>query len=145
MGRRNRREKRREARRSLPLQSLHNSFLAPTVRNIYSRIYEKTYPSSKSNTRFSDSLYSRPLFRDTRAPDSGTSRGRSGRTGGLTLHQLRNVLESQPVLNQRRTKTVCESRRERRELLFAFGYGGRIGQRTPRFTQTSKISCKKVK
>lgn len=39
-------------------------------------------------------------------------------------------------------KTVCESRKERKQVMFASGRAGRKGQRTPIWTKQSKLRCK---
>lgn len=37
---------------------------------------------------------------------------------------------------------ICVRRQMRREVIFARGHAGKVGQRKPRFTQNSKILCK---
>lgn len=39
--------------------------------------------------------------------------------------------------------TVCVRRKQRREVIFASGRGGRRGQRPPRFNWRSKIQCRR--
>lgn len=140
MGRRNRREKRREARRSLPLQSLHNSFLAPSVRNIYSRIYE-----NKKLRRNLQAISVRPrnFFSNSIQPHSRQRGSKLENSRGLSLSGMRSVLESRPVFYPVRARSTCESRQTRKEIIHATGKAGRVGQRKPRFTLQSKISCKK--
>lgn len=38
--------------------------------------------------------------------------------------------------------TICQKRHERRQLMFATGNAGKIGQKKPVWTQQSKITCK---
>lgn len=47
-----------------------------------------------------------------------------------------------PTISTTPEKTICESRSERKQVMFATGSAGRKGQRTPMWTQKSKVRCK---
>lgn len=61
---------------------------------------------------------------------------------GVFKRHLANLKKiAGPIVPNRPEKTVCEARRERREVIFAKGQGGRSGQKSPVWTRKSKIKC----
>lgn len=155
MSKRSRRGKRREARRSLPLQSLHNLLVDSLLSNGYLIPYDTTtknkFGKSLRNQSPKMSRRDTPLFRAAVRPERREIRNNDS---VLSLRGMRGKLESKPVTlsmarheesigHRSQEHGVCRARRERREILHAIGRAGRKGQRSPVFTLHSKISCKK--
>lgn len=137
MARGSSRNRRRDAvtKRSLPSNSIHD--LYATIKPVQRRIYEiqKFNPTQNEGYVIQKSI---PLRRPNRRIDANHQRnpGSVSASKDFVSPGAYRVVSESPTL-----KTVCETRKERKEVLFAQGHTGR-GSRPGFWTKSSKIRCK---
>lgn len=138
MARGSSRNRRRDAvtKRSLPSNSIHD--LYATIKPVQRRIYEiqKFNPTQSEGYVIQKSVPLRRPNRRVIANHQRTPGSVAASTDFISRRAFPVVLENVPTL-----KTVCEARKERKEVLFAQGHTGR-GSRPGFWTKSSKIRCK---
>lgn len=145
MARRSNRTRRREARRSLPTFSDRRRASTPSVsigrRDQWSwaddrKIREARRRIDLAKRYKSTGMRVTPAGRPLNVGDPGQFKRHMAR-----LQAVHGPVPG-PIVINRPEKTVCDRRRERREVLFASGKGGKKGQKAPVWTLNSKVRCK---
>lgn len=148
MSRRNRRNRldseRRDAfdiaRRSLPLERLISPipYSSTNLRLYEDRRQWNPEPYTEPARSFSQSRHRLRVGANVRSTAKRVSPG-----GGRNLWSALTWPSANVAFRQPRQVLICVRRQRRKEVLFAKGLGGRRGQRSPRFTQYSSVSCRR--
>jgi len=134
-----------QARRSLPTSSSTYQPRSRSVRTIYT--VDQFGDLTRSGTMFISPTIKPPARqrrnRIVASPNVNLGRVAPYKAPSLVGFQSPSVIQKPgPPERRRPEKTICESRQQRREVMFASGKGGKRGQKPPVWTQLSKKRCK---